>query len=89
MKRNRKHTTQKGWRMYMTYADMIRNMTDDELVEFLLEFDRNEIGVGYCDNECPKKEICEAGGEGCLVEDDAEIRWWLSKEVNVKEKSKG
>ena len=52
-----------------TNADRIRNMTDEELAEFL---DNATLAkIPWCSDECPKEEICS----NCALE-------WLKKETD-------
>lgn len=53
----------------MTNADLIRSMTDEELLEFLERFQTGDIdyAITFC-------SLCE---KDHLYECDACLRWWL------------
>lgn len=55
-----------------TNADRIRNMSDEELVEFITELNKNCLaGIGKCD--CSTYKTCQ----NCNVE----VKKWLQSEV--------
>ena len=62
----------------MTNADAIRQMSDDELFEFLIRLKDGDIdySVSFCD-------LCEKDGNVLNLDCDGCVKHWLQQDANV------
>ena len=76
----------------MKVKDYIRQLNDEELVNFLMEFDRRKIiDIPWCSKKCPhrirvnqeySKCNIDLEKQGCPYENDSEVlKVWLEEEV--------
>ena len=62
----------------MTNADVIRNMTDEQLDDFLARFEEHDISyeITFCD-------FCKKGGNELNLDCDGCRKHWLQSDANA------
>ncbi len=74
----------------MKIIEYIKQMNDEELAEFILNFDMNIVSSIMCQAHCPHRCIDEHGNSRCSRDDDEEclypdekmVKDWLNLEKN-------
>ena len=79
----------------MTYADKLRNMSDEELTNFILELVNTnrtieELISNFTCGNCPYRDSnnkcpCDETDDKCLFDDKQSVEFWLHYDVDRKE----
>lgn len=66
----------------MKVREKIKDMTNEELVDFLMLFEKEIIEHHYCIAQCPHRESdCPVNeGSGCQVSDKTIYEWFLEQD---------
>lgn len=76
----------------MKTIDYIRQMNDEKLAEFILNFDMDIVSSIMCQKHCPHRKVDEKGvshcekdeEEDCLYSDEEMVKDWLNLEMEQR-----